>query len=351
MHVEVGVEVEVDGEVDHKPKPIPFLTYSHSRSRSHSSDSALQPAGARLGCARKSAESAAHGRDIVVNLSPRSEPYPLRAPRVTGSHPDVCEESRVRERDVQLQTPTQVPAERERELPPVPAGVEHPEHPATITPLHIQVPDREPAGLGSAFSDDEEDADEDADQDGSPPLSPSSSASATSPASPLPPLTPSRASPYPFRFSHPMSTPFAAPHARSQTHSYSHPHPHPHYLSSSPPSRSLSPLRFASSVDAHGEDDIEIQAGLAHGDDSDTDTLRAPFPTAAKGPTPMPMPMYTLGRERDGEVQRDRYTRMVRSARAKGKARRALFDERGVALMWGLPRGPGEDAVVEVEVV
>ena len=83
VHVEVGVEVEVEGEVDHKPKPIPFLTYSHSRS--HSSDSALQPAGARLGCARKSAESAAHGRDIVVNLSPRSESYPLRAPRVTGS--------------------------------------------------------------------------------------------------------------------------------------------------------------------------------------------------------------------------------------------------------------------------
>ena len=52
--VGVGVEVEVEGEVDHKPKPIPFLTYSHSRS--HSSDSALQPAGARLGCARKSAD-------------------------------------------------------------------------------------------------------------------------------------------------------------------------------------------------------------------------------------------------------------------------------------------------------
>lgn len=33
---------------------------------------------------------------------------------------------------------------------------------------------------------------------------------------------------------------------------------------------------------------------------------------------------------------RDRYTRMVRTARSKGKARRALFDERGVAVMWGL---------------
>ncbi len=108
------------------------------------------------------------------------------------------------------------------------------------------------------------------------PLSPSF------PPSPVSPLSPSRASPYPFQ------TP--APY----------PQDYP-----SPPERSLSPLRFASPDLSQSM----VELGLGLDDD------------------PMPM-VYAF--------PRDKYTRMVRSARSKSKARRTLFDERGVALMWGL---------------
>ena len=89
--------------------------------------------------------------------------------------------------------------------------------------------------------------------------------------------------------------------------SASHPHPHPHPCPQdypSPPERTLSPLRFGSPPDPSGE----------------------PFDAGQEAPPIVYSPRA-----------RDRFTRMVSSARSRGKARRALFDaERGVAAMWGL---------------
>ncbi len=85
--------------------------------------------------------------------------------------------------------------------------------------------------------------------------------------------------------------------------SSSHPHPQDY---PSPPERTLSPLRFGS----------------------------PPSGTTALQPFDV-----ELGCEAPPIVYspRDKFTRMVSSARSRGKTRRALFDsERGVAVMWGL---------------
>ncbi|RPD63518.1 hypothetical protein L227DRAFT_392609 [Lentinus tigrinus ALCF2SS1-6] len=225
-------------QVEHKP--IPFLTYPHFNSSLHVD---RQP----LDSAQKSVE-VLPSHDIVLNLP---EPYLMRAPRI--SHPDVC---KVTEQSVTGQPYTIATSVAET---------------LDITPpAHRELTD-----LASPSTDDEEDV-----------SLPPSPISPSSPSS-LPPLSPSRASPYPFHFSH--------SHPLSVMPPSSYPQDYP-----SPPERSLSPLRFASS---------EVGLGI---DDED------------------PMPMVYA-------APRDKYTRMVRSARSKGKARRALFDERGVALMWGLP--------------
>ncbi|KAI1791396.1 hypothetical protein LXA43DRAFT_1094544 [Ganoderma leucocontextum] len=95
--------------------------------------------------------------------------------------------------------------------------------------------------------------------------------------------------------------------------SHQHPQDYP-----SPPERTLSPLKFGSPPS--GRNPLQpfdhVDLGLGH---------------------EVPPIVYS---------PKDAFTRMVSSARSRGKARRALFDsERGVAMMWGLHDERAERAV------
>ena len=95
------------------------------------------------------------------------------------------------------------------------------------------------------------------------------------------------------------------PSLSSASHRHHHQQDYP-----SPPERTLSPLRFGS-----------------------------PPPGASPRPLQSFDSELALGQEAPPIVYspRDKFTRMVSSARSRSKARRALFDsERGVAVVWGL---------------
>ncbi|KAI0758794.1 hypothetical protein C8Q74DRAFT_264045 [Fomes fomentarius] len=173
------------------------------------------------------------------------------------------------------------------------------------------------------------------------------------------PLSPSRSSPHPFSSSSTSLAAFGSQHP-STTRPLTFPFPCMEAQDldfPSAPERTLSPLRFGSppassmpfACPALNQSTDNLALFCARG------RTRGPVAGADEGgDTGQGQGQVRKGTEEwaqgeEGvEVEgieelpmvyaspRDRYTRMVRTARSKGKARRALFDERGVAVMWGL---------------
>lgn len=177
------------------------------------------------------------------------------------------------------------------------------------------------------------------------------------------PLSPSRSSPHPFSCSSTTLAASASPHS-SPTRPLTFPFPCMDAQNldfPSAPERTLSPLRFGSPPASsmpfaspslnQSTDNLALFCARAR-----TREPRGPIAGAEEeGDTGQGQGQVRKGTEEwaqgDEGVEgvegleelpmvyaspRDRYTRMVRTARSKGKARRALFDERGVAVMWGL---------------